>query len=213
MPTQPRNIAEAALQLQTAAAELHALSVLPEAGRDESIHEAIEDIGERVEQVEDSLKQLRNDFRSLRDKMDKRMKSVEAQYVVFGGFNTLTEYPLTESGAAESTTTGCFSKTGNSTLEAPSSKLCATTKRIRSSLASQTRQETSGLSMVRANSRLNYCVCANRVHQLSSTIDSDCIRIAKALGWTLIANDSLYVKQNFVLGLAGLSTSAVDSHW
>jgi hypothetical protein len=106
MPTQPRNIAEAALQLQTAAAELHALSVLPEAERDESIHEAIEDIEEGVEHVEDSLKQLRSNFRSFRDKTNRRMKSVEAHYVVFGEFSTLTGYPLTDSGAAESTTAG-----------------------------------------------------------------------------------------------------------
>jgi vacuolar-type H+-ATPase subunit I/STV1 len=106
MPNQPRNIAEAALQLQTAAAELHALSVLPEAERDESMREAIEDIGERVEQVEDSLEQLRSDFCSFRDKTNKRMKSVEAQYVVFGELSTLTEYQLADSSAAESTTTG-----------------------------------------------------------------------------------------------------------
>jgi hypothetical protein len=44
-------------------------------------------------------------------------------------------------------------------------------------------------------------------------IESDCVRIASALGWTLETSDSLHVKQNFVLELAGLSRSAVDNLW
>jgi hypothetical protein len=92
MATPSYGIAEAALQLETAAAQLRALSLLPEAEHDDSIWEAIASIQDRVSKAETKFKTLRTAFRSFRDKTNSRLKSVEAQYVSSKGSNTKMKY-------------------------------------------------------------------------------------------------------------------------
>lgn len=68
-----------ALQLEAAAAQIRALSSLPEAQRAGAVQQATNDLKTKVENMETMVKKLKSEVQSLRDTTENRMKAVEAQ--------------------------------------------------------------------------------------------------------------------------------------
>jgi len=90
MATTAPSLADIALQLETATAQLRVLSAFPEAQQNGKVQEivnevknSVEDVKTKMQAMEEQIKKHTSEMKSLRDTTNKRLLALEAAYVAF----------------------------------------------------------------------------------------------------------------------------------